>query len=139
MQKAILVFLGNIIFVVVGIIASIAGAGVLLTYGTEWSSHRKHARELDRAFNETLVPAASFIRSFAESEHRLPSDEELEAAGWRIAHGTDGKGMTVYRAPLNRTDEWGILGRDFLLETEVPDWNLYYRSWDKKRIEGNWE
>jgi len=109
-------------------------------YYTDWSSHRRHATEIELAFNGRLLPAAAFVRSFTEREHRLPTDEEMEKSGWQIGstgHGTD-KGISLYRERPNFWGTWGVRGKDFLLYTEVPDWNLYYSSWDNKRIEFTW-
>ncbi len=113
--------------------------GIFLTFYSEWHSHRRHAREIERAFNERLLPAAAFMRTFMEREHRLPSDKEMEKAGWHISSMADG--INIYR----ESSQWigaggtgGVVGRDFVVETRVPDWNLYYRSWDNKRIEANW-
>ncbi|XHR29159.1 MAG: hypothetical protein ACFUZC_01060 [Chthoniobacteraceae bacterium] len=127
-------------FAVLGALAGLCVFTIFLTYYDEWSSHRMHAQEIERAFNERLLPATTFVRNFVERENRLPSDEELESAGW--PRGTTGHGTNayvhIYRERPQWLDSWGVVGRDFLLETAVPDWNLYYRSWDNQRIEANW-
>ena len=128
------------LFVMVGVIASFLAFGVFLTYYNEWSSRRKHAQQIEQAFNERLLPAAVFVKSFVERNHRLPSDEEMEQSGWHC--GTTGAGTDVWVSIIRERpqwiDSWGIAGRDFIVETAVPDWNLFYCSWDNKRIEANW-
>jgi hypothetical protein len=119
-----------------GIIASICFVTVFLPYFNEWASRRDHAQEIERAFNERLLPAAAFVRGFVEREHRLPSDEEMESAGWNLS--STNNGIQLYTTRPNFQDCWGVPGKDFMVETQVPDWNLYYQSWDNKRIEANW-
>ena len=122
----------------VGGIASLVAVMVFLSYYGEWSSQREHAQDIDQAYNKRLLPAAAFVRSFVAREHHLPSDEEIERAGWQIGSVGLGKdeGITIYRERPQWLDSWGVTGKDFLLYTAVPDWNLYYQSWDNKRIEG---
>jgi hypothetical protein len=129
------------LFIAIGIIAGLFGGAVFLYYFPEWSSRRDHAQEIERAFNERLLPAAAFVRGFVEREHRLPSDEEMKSAGWLITSmdtmdATDG--IFLWRERPNWMGTWGVTGKDFMVETQVPDWNLYYQSWDNKRIEANW-
>ena len=115
--------------------------GVFLSYYNEWYSRRVHSEEIELAFKERLLPATAFVRNFVSREHRLPTDEELVRAGWQI--GTIGGGRDAYvhfyRERPSWFDGWGVLGKDFLVETAVPGWNLYYRSWDNQRVEKNWE
>jgi hypothetical protein len=106
--------------------------GVFLSYYNEWQSHRRHAQEIERAFTEQLLPATAFIKSFALREHRLPTDDELASAGWGRAE------IAVHRDPA-WLENHGVPGQDFVVETTVPDWNLFYQSWDNRRVEANWE
>ena len=124
------------LFVVLGVITGLFAFGVSLTYYNEWSSRRRHAQDIEHAFSTRLLPAATFIRSFVEREQRLPSDEEMEQSGWHMSSMSDG--INIYRERPQWLDTWGVGGRDFLVETQVPDWNLYFRSWDNQRIEANW-
>ncbi len=133
--------LSKILLILFGAIVGVCLFGCLTN---EWFSRRKHAQEIENAYNTRLLPAAVFIESFVEREHRLPADTEFEAAGWPVgnsvhADNTLSGGITIYRERGKCVDnEWGTPGKDFVLETSVPDWNLYYRSWDKRRIEANW-
>jgi hypothetical protein len=118
-----------------------AGMGVFLTFYNEWSSHHEHAGEIEQAFRQRVLPAVAFIRDFEQREHRLPSDEELEKAGWQIGTNEGGKGVRIQvdRDPSRGFANWGTVGKDFVVETSVPQWTVYYRSWDNQRIEANWE
>jgi hypothetical protein len=125
--------------ILLGVIASLVGVVVFVSYYSEWSSRREHAQEIEQAYTKRLLPAAEFVRAFVAREHRLPNDEEMRRAGWQIGSvglGRD-EGIAIYRQRPNWLDTWGASGKDFLLETEVPDWILYYQSWDNKRVEGN--
>ena len=124
------------LFVLLGMIASVAALGVFLTYFNEWSSRRKHSHEIEQAFNERLLPAAAFVRGIVEREHRFPSDGELGISGWHVSSMDDG--IQLYRERPQWLDICGVAGKDFIVGTQVPDWNLYYRSWDNQRIEANW-
>lgn len=114
---------------------------VWLKYENEWRSRRRHAVEIEQAFNERLLPAAAFIRTFSNREHRLPTNEEMEQTGWQIGSigggRGRGKGITVYRDRPNFGRN-GVEGRDFLLFTDISGWNLYYSSWDNKQTEASW-
>ena len=111
---------------------------VFLEYHAAWYSHREHAQEIEAAYNERLVPAMAFIRRFYNREHRLPTDEELEIAGWKIGYsypyGDWNHQMCVYRHPSS-LDGQGVPGKDFVVETLAADWIIAYRSWDDKRVE----
>jgi hypothetical protein len=131
--------LASILRVVVGSFFVLAALAVFfdLFGGFDWLSRRTHAKEIEAAFRNELLPAAAFMRSFLEREHRLPSDSEMREYGWNIGPLEWGTYhvISIERAGLRGTNSWGVEGRDFRLATLVPDWNLYYCSWDNKRIE----
>ncbi|HEX8296992.1 MAG TPA: hypothetical protein VF593_11860 [Chthoniobacteraceae bacterium] len=123
-----------------GLIAvSVAGAllfvcclPILAVHFVEWNARREAAQDIDRAFNELLVPASAFVRAFAEREHRLPTDTEMDefnrgSSGWGI--------VTIIRDPQERPGSWGIPGKDFIVRTALPEWTLLLSSWDNKRVE----
>ena len=67
-----------------------------------------------------------------EREHRLPNDAEMET----FNHGKSGyEIVSLYRERPQWLDHWGVAGRDFIVTTTVPEWNLFYCSWDNKRLE----
>ena len=120
----------------VGIVCLVVVVAVVLFYYDEWGFRRGHELEIEQAFNKRLVPAAAFMRGFMVQEHRLPSNEEMERARWKIGSiglGRD-EGIKVYRERPKWLDKGGVFGTDFLLETEVPNCILFYQSWDNKRI-----
>lgn len=132
---------GGVFSVVIFGFSCLVAFGAYLDYSNEWSSHRKHAQEIEHAFNDKLLPAAAFVRDFVKREHRLPNQEEFRLSGWNIASTNNGieHYIDLIRERPQWADSWGVAGTDFMLGTDVPDWNLYYQSWDQKRIEANWE
>jgi hypothetical protein len=127
MKKAVLPMI-----MVLAVIVGLAAVAVFPHYFSEWSSRRKHAHLIEQAFNQRLLPASAFVREFVERKHRLPDDLEME----RYNRGKSG--WDVVRLCRDRPpwlDRWGVGGRDFFVTTSVPEWNLYYCSWDNKRFE----
>jgi len=127
MKKAIVSIL-----LFLGVLCCLLALSYLWMFGSEWSSHRKHAQLIERAFNNRLIPACDFVRDFVEREHRLPSDSEMEGinqgkTGWDI--------VTIIRERPPWLASWGVPGRDFIVTTSEPEWNLYYCSWNGEHIE----
>jgi hypothetical protein len=41
----------------------------------------------------------------------------------------------VYRERPHWINGWGAQGTDFVIATSVPEWNLFYCSWDQRTLE----
>ena len=139
-MKTLIAFLSLPLLALAGVLV-LVGSIMFMSCTTEKEvAPAAHAGELEQAFNERVLPMAAFVRAFEAREHRLPTDDELEKAGWHIGsngHGTDG-GMTVYTKPSYQDEAWGVPGKDFVVDTDVPGWTVTYQSWDGKRTEFNW-
>lgn len=106
----------------------------------EWESRKRQGALIEQAYREKLLPATAFVRGFVARENRLPTDHEMVAAGWIPWTSAGGPpGVMLYRERPSWGTGWGMPGRDFMVETSVPEWNLFYKSWDDQRIEANWE
>lgn len=120
------------ILVLIGVVGALLTIPYLWLSASEWTSHRTNAQLIERAFNDRLMPACAFVQGFVERERRLPSDSEMDAinqgkSGWDV--------VTIIRERPSWLKDWGVVGRDFILSTSEPEWNLYYCSWNNKRIE----
>ena len=114
----------------------LVGMDVFLNYHAARYSRREHAQEIEAAYNERLLPAMAFIRSFYDREHRLPTEAEIESTGWQTGWDEAIDPVIHYRPERPQWyNSWGVPGKDFVVETRVADWTLRCLSWDNKRIE----
>src|ERR1039458_5353390 len=89
----------------------------------------------DKAFTEAqLVPLASYVEAFRDSQHRLPSDAEFQA--WASTN-CENKAVWYYQTKPAFMSDWGSPARDFIVGAWRGEWVQYYRSWDKKTFDGD--
>ncbi|HEV2693126.1 MAG TPA: hypothetical protein VG347_09555 [Verrucomicrobiae bacterium] len=89
----------------------------------------------DKVFTEAeLVPLASYVETFRDSQHRLPSDAEFQA--WASTN-RENKAVWYYTKKPSFMSDWGSPGRDFVVGAWRGEWTEYYRSWDKKTFDGD--
>jgi hypothetical protein len=98
----------------------------------EHESRRKNANLIEQSYKERLLPASTWVKSFVVREHRLPQDHEL---GDFCIRQLSGHRIEIYREPPTWQRSWGVQGTDFMLVDAIPEWNLYYCSWNGRRIE----
>lgn len=94
---------------------------------------KKERQAINAVFNQSLLPAAAWVESFHGREGRLPTDSEINAYTTKT-----GIPVRIMRDPPPWGVEWHqgwTEGKDFVLCDGIPDWNLYYRSTDRQRIE----
>lgn len=104
----------------------------LLLWFSEQRSHWQNRKSIEASFEQRLLPAASWVKGFASRERRLPTDEEMQAYS---ASAFKGNAVAIFREPPPWQATWGVAGEAFMLCDSVPEWNLYYRSWNRQRIE----
>jgi hypothetical protein len=109
----------------------VASPFLTLRFSERWS-HWQNRELINRSFERRLVPAASWVKTFLAREHRLPTDDEMRSH-CSEAFGDDV--VAIYRERPRWMENWGVAGQDFMLCDSIPEWNLYYCSWDHRRIE----
>jgi hypothetical protein len=114
---------------VIGIICLVLGSPFLILEVSEQVSHWNNRKLIKRYFEERMVPSAAWVEEFKSRQHRLPTDDEIKAFCVE-KFGRDEVG--IYREAPPWEHSWGAQGRDFMLCSSIPEWNLYYYSWNGK-------
>lgn len=104
----------------------------LLLWFSEQRSHWQNRKSIEESFEQRLLPAASWVKGFVARERRLPTDEEMQSYS---ASAFNGNTVAIFREPPPWQATWGVTGEGFMLCDSVPEWNLYYRSWEGRRVE----
>jgi hypothetical protein len=117
---------------VVAVVCLVLGAPFLILEVSEQVSHWNNRKLISRQFDDQLLPSAVWVEGFEFREHRLPTDEEMKAFCIK-KFGRNEVGIYREAPPWEHT--WGTQGRDFMLCSSIPEWNLYYRSWNRRRSE----
>jgi hypothetical protein len=95
----------------------------------------ENRKAINAVFDQRLLPAAAWVESFCKRQGRLPTDVEMRAYSMK---NFAGNGVRIMREPPPWGVEWEngwVMGKDFVLCDGIPDWNLYYRSRDQRKVE----
>lgn len=98
---------------------------------SEFASHQKHSGLIRQARDERLIPAATWVQAFRTQRGRLPYDDEMRAY---FTERFNSHAQIISERPY-WLDRWGVQGTDFIIATSVPEWNLFYCSWDQRTLE----
>jgi hypothetical protein len=114
----------------IGAYLGIAAFAVIVCFALWWFleitgevSHWNNRKLIKGAFEERLLPTAAWVEGIESREHRLPTGEEMKAFCME-KFGRDE--IEIYRNPPPWQQTWGTYGRDFMLCSSIPEWNLYY-------------
>jgi hypothetical protein len=117
--------------IAVGLVLLVLAIPYFIILIPEVASHRKYSDLIRQARDERIIPAATWVQAFRAERGRLPTDDEMRTYFTERFHSH----AAIIRERPYWLDGWGVKGTDFIIATSVPEWNLYYCSWDRQTLE----